>query len=635
MYVTTRWNASKTIQYVYLMENHWDKEKKRSVTCRIKTLGTVADLTREDPDAVEKLKQKYARLTEENHHRIAPEVIEAIKGDTSEEEILQRSGQAPLLNYTYYIVRSIWKELQLDVKMRTLTRGRDFEFDVDKTVQYMVASKLVDPSSHLKCWDRLRRWVGVQTQGIQLQHLYRSLDYLLESKDDVLKWINRKLLADHGRDLSMIFYDVTNTWFETPYDDNEKACRKEADALNKTSFEMESEGVVASAPLRMRGPSKEKRFDMPIMSVALVIDKDGIPIDYRVCAGNTSEKTEFKNSIQRLKDEYGIERSVVVADRGLNSTENILDLLAKNHNFLVAQSVHQLNADTVAELIDEKGWTEEYGGAMKIKELEFDKTCASGTAHCRLIVTLTGKRMAREFHELQRNWARAQKAVTDGLTINKGKTGWESYVVAQKGKMLRLNTKKFRKDLSLVGMYGIICSVPKPGTPDVAPENTLTALEIYEKYHSLGAIEDCFRVMKSALNLRPVYVHRDEHIKGHVQLCVLSLIVLRLLEKKLRLRGTPMSTDEILSYLKEAAVVPVDCFKERVVYQPIQSRMRAMRSPALRFEGDDTVNGVDLIMKTVNLTPLTGPCDRSGLARCLETKFKTDDEVYQRQNRNQ
>jgi hypothetical protein len=134
--------------------------------CRIKTLGTVADLTREDPDAVEKLKQKYARLTEENHHRIAPEVIEAIKGDTSEEEILQRPGQAPLLNYTYYIVRSIWKELQLDVKMRPLTRGRSFEFDVDKTVQYMVASKLVDPASHLKCWDRLRRWVGVQTQGI-------------------------------------------------------------------------------------------------------------------------------------------------------------------------------------------------------------------------------------------------------------------------------------------------------------------------------------------------------------------------------------------------------------------------------------------------------------------------------------
>lgn len=125
-----------------------------------------------------------------------------------------------------------------------------------------------------------------------------------------------------------------------------------------------------------------------------------------------------------------------------------------------------------------------------------------------------------------------------GTTLDKGRDTLKGYVVYSKGKPLRMNENKIRKDLSLLGLYGIITSVKSPKDKDAKPYETLSSLQVAEQDQSLTRIEDCFRVMKSAFNLRPVFVHKGEHIYGHVHLCVLSLILLRLLEKQLKNKKT-------------------------------------------------------------------------------------------------
>lgn len=628
MYIAKRRNTAKNDYYVYLLENYWDKAKGRSATKIIKSFGLLSDLVREDPDAFEKLADFYRKQTLENKHRVSEEILETLKNPLVTEETKLQSGKVPALNYTNYMVRALWKQLRLDQKIIIGKRKTKIEFDLDRVLQFMVSCKLVHPGSYLKSWDRITQFVGTQNIGIDLQHLYRSLDFLCKNKDSMLEWINKELcLSSCGRDLSMVFYDVTNTWFETLYDDNARACRAAAKESNSSMFEMEQEGVVAQEPLRMRGPSKEKRYDMPLISVALVIDREGIPVDYRVYAGNRSEKVEFAESIERLREHYGISQSVIVADRGLNSASNVFDLLQNGQDFLVAQSVHQLDKQTLEKVLCSEGWEEHYNGSLRIKEVPYTKNSEKGDIDCRLIVTLRDKRLVRELEEFKRNWFIARQALQQGTTLDKGRDTWKGYVVYSKGKPLRMNENKIRKDLSLLGLYGIITSVKSPKDKGAKPNETLSSLQVAEQYQSLTRIEDCFRVMKSAFNLRPVFAHKDEHIYGHVHLCVLSLILLRLLEKQLKNQKTPLSTDEIQMYMRKAEVVPITLEKGKVFYQPLKCAMRTMRTESLRFKDDDKVDGADLLMQACGLTPIRSVCDRVSLGRCLKTRFKSDVEI--------
>lgn len=162
----------------------------------------------------------------------------------------------------------------------------------------------------------------------------------------------------------------------------------------------------------------------------------------------------------------------------------------------------------------------------------------------------------------------------------------------------------------------------------------LSGWEIIEQYKKQAQIEECFRIMKTNFNLRPMYVYTDEHIEAQVLICVLALILLRILSKKLKLAGSPMTTEQILAALNTAKL-SVQLDKEQpALYRPLRQILRRPQdddphAPIHLYEETD----LSRIMNCVDLTPLPPVADKNELAHCLKTRFDTDKEalgaVYQ------
>lgn len=653
MYITT--TTSKGITYVRLMESVWDKQKQRSVNKVVQSFGRLDDLIKDNPNALEELKAKYrdestaiAARKKTRQKQLAKEIIELEVG-----ELAKRDYQD--LNFSIYPLGCIWKELGLDYKINKIKSETKIEFDVNRTLLYAAVMRIVNPQSHHYNWTSQNGWMGTMANPLQLHHFYRSLDFLEDNRDALMGWINNKLM-ESGRDLSLVYYDTTNFWVETPWDDNEWECIRAARKEGKTFVEKMLEGLVDKEALRMKGLSKERRSDMPLVAVALIVDKEGIPVDFRVYAGNKSEKTEMLESIKRLKQTYGIKRCIIVADRGLNTIENLVHIEDEGHQFMVAQSIAQLPEHVRNEICKKDGWIGNDNDTARYKEIEFTKKSQSGDLerNYRLVVSLSASRLAHDKNAIELDWEMANKAVQEQRKLYEKRPSWAKYVkfknatdttdgknsttendqdgTVKKRKKSKKEKPKiaceldydaYRKALAIAGMYGIVTDIPNRSAEN--PDG-MTAKEIFRKQRELLKIEECFRVMKSTLELRPINVRNKKRIRGHVMLCVVALIVLRLLEKKLKQAGTPMSTSEISNYL-EKATVRSGGEMGSMTFRPVFVPLVKDRSVNLRFKGDGNADAVDLIMKATGLIPIEKECDRNGLARCLRTRFATDEEV--------
>lgn len=651
MYITT--TTSKGIAYVRLMESVWDKQKQRGVNKVVQSFGRLDDLIKDNPNALEELKAKYrdestaiAARKKTRQKQLAEEITQLEAAELDKKDYQD-------LNFSIYPVGCIWKELGLDYKINKIKSETKIEFDVNRTVLHAAVMRIVDPQSHHYNWTSQNCWMGTMANPLQLHHFYRSLDFLEDNRDELMGWINNKL-TESGRDLSLVYYDTTNFWVETPWDDNEWECIRAARREGKTFVEKMLEGLVDKDALRMKGLSKERRSDMPLVSVALIVDKEGIPVDFRVYAGNKSEKTEMLESIKRLKETYGIKRCIIVADRGLNTIENLVHIEDGGHQFMVAQSIAQLPEHIRNEICKKDGWIGNDDDTVRYKEIELPKKSQSGDLerNYRLVVSLSASRLAHDKNAIELDWELANKAVKEQRKLYEKRPGWAKYVkfknatdkaddkndakdAAGNNKKSRKSKKEkpkiayeldydaYRKALAIAGMYGIVTDIPNK-----SPENPngMTAKEIFSKQRELLKIEECFRVMKSTLELRPINVRNKKRIRGHVMLCVVALIILRLLEKKLKQAGTPMSTSEISNYL-EKATVRSGGEMGSMTFRPVFVPLVKDRSVNLRFKGDDNADAVDLIMKATGLIPIEKECDRNGLARCLRTRFATDEEV--------
>ena len=190
------------------------------------------------------------------------------------------------------------------------------------------------------------------------------LTFAARIKKTILRGLNKALNQAMPRDLSVVFYDVTNTWFETVWDDEHQWAMevdKQLSALPSGATSEDKRQLIEklerarTSSLRMRGQSKECRKD-PIASIAMVVDRDGIPIDFRVYPGNSSEKTTMKCSIDELAKTYKITNAVVVADNGLNTNANLIQLVKENQGFLLAHSLSKAKQSSVDVWLKDTGW---------------------------------------------------------------------------------------------------------------------------------------------------------------------------------------------------------------------------------------------------------------------------------------
>lgn len=621
--------------------------KKSTKGCIGKALGSKSELLAKDPLALEKLRAELKKRSAPN--QATERTKQLLEEIPKKRPSLPYAGE-PVLCYANYILKPIWNET---LKLKALVRYRqsktDIEFDAEALLWQTVVNRIVSPSSHLKHYRSQTNWLGNSLAETNLRSLYRMLSFAARIKKPILRGLNKALNQAMPRDLSVVFYDVTNTWFETVWDDEHQwamEVEKQLSALPSGATSEERRQLIEklerarTSSLRMRGPSKECRKD-PIVSIAMVVDRDGIPIDFRVYPGNSSEKTTMKCSIDELAKTYKITNAVVVADNGLNTNANLIRLVKENQGFLLAHSLSKAKQDSVDEWLKDTGWQWDKEKERKIKIIPSSLVDEDGVVQTnyRMVIGWSEKRYREDMFKIEMHEQGAREAIAHHAKLPLATFGWKKYIETGKNKAQKINEKKLAKDKKLAGYYAYLFKDSREFDKEwvklpAEEKKELSGWEIIEQYKKQAQIEECFRIMKTNFNLRPMYVYTDEHIEAQVLICVLALILLRILSKKLKLAGSPMTTEQILAALNTAKL-SVQLDKEQpALYRPLRQILRRPKdddphAPIHLYEETD----LSWIMNCVDLTPLPPVADKNELAHCLKTRFDTDKEalgaVYQ------
>ena len=621
--------------------------KKSTKGCIGKALGSKSELLAKDPLALEKLRAELKKKSAPN--QATERTKQLLEEIPKKRPCLPYAGE-PVLCYANYILKPIWNEtLKLKALIRYQQSKTDIVFDAEALLWQTIVNRIVSPSSHLKHYRSQTNWLGNSLAETNLKSLYRMLSFAARIRKPILRGLNKALNQAMPRDLSVVFYDVTNTWFETVWDDEHQwamEVEKQLSALPSEAALEEKRQLIEklernrTSSLRMRGPSKECRKD-PIVSIAIVVDRDGIPIDFRVYPGNSSEKTTMKCSIDELAKTYKITNAVVVADNGLNTNANLSRLVKENQGFLLAHSLSKAKQSSVDEWLKDTGWEWDKEKERKIKIIPSSLVDEDGVVQTdyRMVIGWSEKRYREDMFKIEMHEQGAREAVAHHAKLPLAAFGWKKYIETGKNKAQKINEKKLAKDKKLAGYYAYLFKDSREFDKEwveLPPKEKkeLSGWEIIEQYKKQAQIEQCFRIMKTNFNLRPMYVYTDEHIEAQVLICVLALILLRILSKKLKLAGHPMTTEQILAALNTAKL-SVQLDKEQpALYRPLRQILRRPQdddphAPIHLYEETD----LSRIMNCVDLTPLPPVADKNELAHCLKTRFDTDKEalgaVYQ------
>lgn len=468
--------------------------------------------------------------------------VNTIKIDTSEELGITNDYK----NFGYCIIQRLYNELKLNEVTNLYQQKHKCTFSFDKILRLLVYSRIIHPASKNETFKNKDMYF--EKFDFTLKQLYRSLDFIPEQKESILQqlWNNTKDL--YQRDISTTYYDCTNYYFEISYNDE--------DLIDET-------GVVLEKGYRKKGVSKEHR-KTPIIQMGLLMDKSGIPLNYELFPGNESEKTSLLPLLRETKKTFGIDRTILVADRGLNTSDNTYFLAGKNDDsckhfdgYIYGQSVRGASAAFKAWVLQQDYQTDEETNEdgekiyFKHKSRLFAKD-----VDVNIDVSKCKRKVKTQTYQLQmvyysEKYAQKQKKERE-LVIEKAKSliknpshytkstsyGASKYVnnisfVKDTGeiadtKNLTLNEQLVEEEALYDGYYSIVTS-----------EIKMSDKELRDTYRGLWKIEESFKVTKSTLETRPVYVWTAEHIEAHFLTCFISLVMVRLIEKQIQSKYSP------------------------------------------------------------------------------------------------
>lgn len=510
-----------------------------------------------DPKALEKIEAEVRSLNE----KAAGEDIKKrlLDNETIEADIIRAAkdgimlkGEKPCLRGLGMIVLDrLWNELNLPYKLSYLKKECDVQFDFEEVVKQLCLGRILAPWSKAKtCRLAPVSYLGAKEEN--LAHYYNCLDLLSKNKDSVIKYLNKKLLEGNPhRDTRVCLYDITTYAFESV----------EADSLREFGY------------------SKDKKNNEVQVVMALAADKDGLPISYNLYRGNQGESPTMVPFIEELKKTYGVENLIVVADKGLNNTANIHCLPELSNNYVLSSKIRSASREIKEAALDPTGrverlvadgngvlsktWFKEVTLETKVSykypDFAYEKSNPEekkklenklkpyttkygnkkGTIKRRFIITFLEKRLIKDRIDRQRLIKKAERLVANPSNFSAElKKGGKSLVSVDIDKeSLTVNYERISEQELFDGMHVIETSLEEP------------AEEVLDIYKGLWHIESNFRVLKSQLEGRPVYVRTEDHIRGHFLCCYISLVISRLLEYKLRKRKTSIPISKIVEAL--------------------------------------------------------------------------------------
>ena len=491
----------------------------------IEKLGYLDDLLKDYADPIEHFRKVAKERSPVPEAMFSVDVSKRLKDQTDTRR-----------NLGYVVPKRICNLLGINTFFQSKQRHLAIEYNLNKVFSLLIFNRFLFPSSIKKAYDS--RKVFFETFDFSPDDVYRSLDYFSQYSQLLQKHLYTQVRNLIKIDNQLGYYDVTNFYFEIPYNDE--------DEYNKN-------GELIKRGFRQKGPSKEHRPD-PIVQMGLLMDAKGIPLAYDTFAGNESEKTSLLPIIRRVKKDYEIERIIVVADRGLNTGDNTAFLTGVNDDdstgydgYVYGQSV--LGADK-----EFKAWVlkkEEYCSTKEIdkdgdevlfthKSRVFAKTIrlknktgmrtSKMTVYQKQMVYFSQKYADKQKNERERVLAKARDLIKEPAKYTRATSyGAAIYVknikfVKSTGEIaegldLSLDLEKIAEEEKYDGYYSIVTS-----------EKRMSDKEIRDTYRGLWEIEESFKIIKTELKARPVYLKLEDHINAHFLICFVTLLVIRVLE---------------------------------------------------------------------------------------------------------
>lgn len=507
-----------------IVDTYYDKQRKSTRQKTIESLGYLDDLEKLYEDPIAHFQERVEELREEKKAHKAPINFTFYNSDKL------CVGDNLRKNFGYSAFSKIYHELEIDKFLRSKQRTSKASYDANTIMKMLVYSRLLFPASKKASYDNREQFF--EKTDYSLDDVYRCLTFLNKHKENLQVWMNDKIKKQYGRDTSLIYYDVTNYYFETD---------EQTDLLRK-------------------GVSKEHRPN-PIVQMGLFMDNNAIPITYELFAGNTNDCLTYRPNFGRIKKQFDLGRVITVADKGMTTGDNIwytINTPAKD-GYVFSMSIRGADKSIKEYVLDEKGYEwlgEEYkrksrlyprtilvtsSNGKKIKKQVDEKQVVFWSKKYAIRAKVEREAALSKARDLAKHPGKYTKATSYGAAkyIKKVDYDKETGEILTASSILDINEDLIRQEEALDGYYLLLTS--EMDTPDD---------KIIDIYRGLWRIEESFKITKSELEARPVYVWTNEHIEAHFLTCFVALTLSRILEMKLEHR---YSTGRILESLSKSS----------------------------------------------------------------------------------
>ncbi len=502
--------------YLSIDESFYSHDKKGTAHKCFKSLGSVETLMKngiEDP---------ISHFQKE---------VDNLNREKSSAGVRKISDKSPNLYLGYFPLKSILDKLYIKKYVDYFKLTNNFEYDLYELLSSLVYARAVHPCSKNRTFHEV------------LPELYGSVSYSYDQMMDGLSFLGNdyekfieiftvQTNKVFGLDVSKSYFDCTNFYFEIDREDD----------------------------FRRKGPSKENRRD-PIVGLGLLLDCNQIPIGMKMYPGNESEKPILRDVIDRLKLQNNVTgRTIHVADKGLNCAQNIAFSKQNGDGYLFSKSVKGLSEKEIVWVLLEQDFKEVKGPDNKV--LYRYKSCIDTFPYTiehngkKVTIKLTEKRLltynptlaSKKRYEINRMVEKAKSlTASQAKRTDYGETGKYVNFTDEEGKKAKvtINQDAIDKDLKFAG-YNLL----------VTSETDMSDIDMYNTYHNLWRIEESFKIMKSDLDARPVFVQKEETIKGHFLICYLTVLIERIFQFKVL--NNKYSTNEIFHFIKDFKVTKAE-----------------------------------------------------------------------------
>jgi transposase len=425
------------------------------------------------------------------------------------------------------VIDKLWEIFELDSFIGS--QKINAEFDFKNILRLLVLDRFMNPRSKLKTYEHASEYFGIDNEEIELQHVYRSLDVLAKLKPNLEKHlfdINTNLF---NMKVDVVFYDASTIYFQSQQKDE----------------------------LRDFGFSKDCKFNDVQVVIGLLMDQMGRPVGLEIFPGNTFDGHTVVQSLTSLKEKFNINKLIFVGDRGMCSEENLQAIAKAGYEYIVGMPIKRSSKALKEQVLDLDSYEtimikdkDDNDQILKYKAIKQTSILCNRkdpdnkiTVEEKIICTWTQSRAKKDAHDRDVLIEKAQE-VLDGKSKLR-KPGKAKYLALNE-EVKYLDDAKILEDKKWDGIYAIRTN-----------NTTLSQQEIYDQYRQLWKIEDCFRVMKSHLKIRPVYHWKPSRVTGHLVLCFLAFVFERHLEIELRkqkLQTSPAKIREAISQMQASLV---------------------------------------------------------------------------------